>query len=285
MKKTLIALACLGALSGCAIVINPNGDIETQTVLGNTVAGNGDVRSENRTFAGAPRLIVDGSIQVDEQIGNEPSIQIETDSNLLPKVITESNGDTLHVYLPGSYRASHGVKVRVVTPAATAARLNGSGKITVNGIDSNYFDTNVAGSGDIRLQGRVGRLEARVAGSGTVDAAALVSAEGNAAIAGSGVVDFGRVQGATLKAHINGSGRIRGNGQVASLTAMINGSGKIDLGALVADHADIEVNGSGDVYASVTNAISAGMYGSGSINIYGKPAERNVRGRNVHFNG
>ena len=109
----------------------------------------------------------------------------------------------------------------------------------------------------------------------------LDSATTDATLNGSGRLQLGRLQGQSLGLELRGSGRATASGSVERLRVRLSGSGNADLAGLSSRDADISTNGSGSVTAKASGALVAGSNGSGSITVYGNPAQRSVSGKRV----
>ena len=68
-----------------------------------------------------------------------------------------------------------------------------------------------------------------------------------------------------------------------SVNARVTGSGGVNLMAVASERADLATNGSGDISARVKHSLLAQTNGSGSITVYGDPAERTISGKHVHL--
>ena len=88
--RTLIALACLAALTGCAIIVAPgDGDTRVHTAWSSDAKeGDGVAARDQRTIGTLPALDVSGSLPVEVRVGPAPSLVVEADSNLLPLIRT-----------------------------------------------------------------------------------------------------------------------------------------------------------------------------------------------------
>lgn len=284
--RTLLAIACLAALGGCAIVVAPgaDGDYTVRTPFnGNTVDGDGIAARDQRTVGTVNGLDVNGSIVVDVRVGPATSLVVEADSNLLPLVRTDVRGDTLHITTDRSYRSRNPVHVIYTVPRLTDLRQNGSGRVTVEGLDGAPLTLRRNGSGVVAVSGHVASLDVDSNGSGSVDASRLQSASAKLAHTGSGRLEVGRVAGDYAIVNLNGSGQLRVGGAVRSLTARANGSGQLDLARLSSDQADLSSSGSGGITANVRQSLIAQNGGSGGIRVYGNPGQRSVSGNHVQM--
>jgi hypothetical protein len=284
--RTLIAIACLAALGGCAIVVAPGGegDYTVRTPFnGNTVDGDGIAARDQRTIGTVNGLDVNGSIVVDVRVGPATSLVVEADSNLLQLIRTDVRGDTLNIYTDRSYRSRNPVHVIYTVPRLTDLRQNGSGRVDVTGLSGAPLTLRRNGSGAVSLSGQVASLEIDSNGSGSVDASKLQSASAKLSLTGSGNLQVGRVAGDYAIVNLNGSGQLHASGNVHSLTARSNGSGHLDLGKLSSDQADLSSSGSGGITANVRQSLIAQNGGSGGIRVYGNPGQRSVSGSRVQM--
>ena len=284
--RTLLAIACLAALGGCAIVVAPgaDGDYTVHTPFnGNTVDGNGIAAREQRAIGTVNGLEVNGAIVVDVRVGPAASLVVEADSNLLPLVRTDIRGDTLNIHTDRAYRSRNPVHVTYTVPRLTDLRQNGSGRIVVEGLAGAPLALRRNGSGMVALAGQVASLDVDNGGSGSVDASRLRSASARLAMNGSGRLEVGQVYGDYAIVNLSGSGQLRVGGAVRSLTARANGSGHLDLARLSSDQADLSSSGSGGITASVRQSLIAQNGGSGGIRVYGNPGQRSVSGNHVQM--
>jgi hypothetical protein len=283
--RLVLALACAAALGGCAIVIAPNdGDVRVHSAFSdNTVAGNGMPARDERAVAALPGLDVGGAMLVEVRVGPAPSLLIEADSNLLPYIRTESRGDTLRISSERNLRSGNPIRVTYTVPSLTQVRSSGSGRMVVRGLDGAPLAVRQGGSGLVKLVGNVASLDAKVSGSGHLDATELKSASAELDLTGSGRVTLGQLRGDYARASVQGSGLLQATGAVRSLNVRVHGSGNADMAGLASDQADLVTNGSGGITATVKRSLIARSNGSGGIRVYGNPAQRSVSGNHVHL--
>lgn len=287
--RTLLAVASIAAaasLGGCAIIVSPNdGDVRMHTVFSDsTVEGDGIAARDQRQVAAHGELEVSGSMQVEVQVRPGPaSLLVEADGNLLPYVRTEAHGNTLKIFNERNLRSKTPVRIVYTTSRLTEVRASGSGQVAVRDLDGAPLAVRKSGSGQVRLAGKVDSLQARVSGSGVLDAADLRSASADLSLAGSGRMHIGEIRGDYVRASVAGSGVLQAGGAVRSLNARVAGSGSVDLAKLLTQDADLAADGSGGIRATVKQSLVAHGGGSGGIRVYGHPAQRSVTGRNVHL--
>jgi hypothetical protein len=285
--RNLLALACLAALGGCIVIATPSGDGRDYQVhtpfSGKTVDGNGVAARDTRAVASLTGLDVGGAMIVDVRVGGAPSLVIEGDSNLLPYVSTETRGSTLHIGTEGRLRSSTPLKVTYTVPRLTDLRSGGSGHVTVRGLAGEPLAVRLGGSGVARLSGEVAEFDARVSGSGKIEAGELRAGSARVDVSGSGGVILGQVRGDNARIAISGSGTVQTSGTVRTLNVRVSGSGSADLAALSTDQGDLASSGSGGISATVRQSVVARTSGSGPVRVYGQPAQKDIGGRGVQM--
>jgi hypothetical protein len=283
--RTLISLACLAALGGCAIIVTPDGnDMQFHSAFSSTSAvdGNGMPARDERVIATLPRLQVDGSMQVDVRVGPAASVVVEADANLLPLIHTDARGDTLRIW-SDSIRSKNPVHIIYTVPTLTGVTENGSGRVSAVGLAGAPLEVSLNGSGLVQLAGSIDRLDAKVNGSGHVDAGRLRSSSAMLTVNGSGNLVAGEVRGEHATVSVHGSGKVQAWGAVRSLTVRVTGSGNAELDRLVSDQADLASTGSGAIGVDVRRNVLAQANASGLIRVHGNPAQRSISGKSVQL--
>jgi hypothetical protein len=280
--RFVLSAACLLALSGCAIIVSGQDDVQVKTVFSSdATVGDGRVAHERRNAGNVSAIDVGGPLEVNVRVGPAPSLEIDADSNLLPLIRTEVTGGTLRMWVEGNVRSNNSLRVTYTVPSLTQARASGSGRLTISELNGAPLDFSKSGSGSVQLSGRVARLDVQQGGSGHVNASALRTGDASVTLNGSGRLSLGEVQGNALTANVHGSGSLQAGGSVATLNAHTYGSGGLNLTALASERADLTTNGSGDISATVRRELVAQSNGSGRITVYGNPAQRSVSGKHV----
>ena len=212
-----------------------------------SVSGNGNVREEKRDISNIYEIRTSGSIDVEIRNGDNYSLTVQDDENLLPYVITEVDDGVLIIHYKDGYAIMHDhSKVIVTAPTLEKLSSSGSADITSSGVikNSNQMEITTSGSGDINvevdapsirvsgsgsgnvtLSGRTKDFDCRISGSGDVKCANLKSE--NAVIHVSGSSDVHVFASVSLKVNITGSGDVYYGGNPASPETHITGSGTV----------------------------------------------------------
>jgi hypothetical protein len=218
MRKRMIWIALALLLCACSFGI---------------VRGSGRLATESREVRNFDRVALTGSGEVALTQGDEESLTIEADRNVMQYITSKVENGTLTL---GPERGT------IVRPT----RL----KFTLEVKDLEGLT--VSGSGDISAErADTDRLEIVVSGSGGVRIYALTAQD--------------------VEVHISGSGDVELHGQVTSLDLDISGSGKYHGGDLRSETTSVTISGSGEVTVWATELLDANISGSGSVNYYGDP--------------
>ena len=103
--------------------------------------------------------------------------------------------------------------------------IAGSGSLVLNRLDQERLKVSIAGSGNIKADGKVEHAEIHIAGSGDADLGEVASQVAEVHIAGSGNTDIAATDEAEI--HIAGSGDVNLHANPKRLNTHIAGSGRI----------------------------------------------------------
>ena len=219
MTRTLTGLAVL-------LVLSPVFAQKQETVV-----GSGKITTETRKLAEFDEidLRIRGNAYV--TIGKPTPLEVTGDDNILPLIKTEVHERRLVISAEHNFKTKQAPNLKITVANLEAASIAGSGDMHVSGVDNQKLALNVAGSGDLRFEGKTELLAVNIAGSGDV--------------------------------------RLTGN--AAQLAASIAGSGDVHGFDLTAGNATVTISGSGDAKVNVTRALSIQIRGSGDVHYKGNP--------------
>ena len=217
--------------------------ISCTTYAQKTIKGNNTVGTELRKTESYDKITLIGSPDVELVTGLEGNITIKAETNLIPYIETYVKGDHLFIHFKEgySYQTRKGVKIIVPIQDLSKISLKGSGDITGNHIFTDKnLDVGIEGSGDISIN----------------------------------------VENENLNVDVFGSGDLKIKGKTNRFNANVKGSGDIKAKDLKSNSSKLKVNGSGDIESTTTSNVSADVFGSGDIKIYGNPpkVEKSVNG-------
>ena len=187
--------------------------------------GSDRIISEERSVSECKGICLKYAGNIYLRQGNEQSIKVEANDNIINDVITSSQDGILNIGLKNGSYSDVTVRVYVTLRSIELVAIEGAGNINVqNTIDTKDLDCVINGAGDIFLRGYGENLDCKINGAGNIDAFKFSVRNCTAKINGSGncsvnVSDY-------LDASISGIGNIIyvGNPEVKS---SISGIGKI----------------------------------------------------------
>jgi hypothetical protein len=191
-----------------------------------TSEGSGVPATQARDVAPFNSVELAGSNNVVIRVGEEHSIVVKADDNLLDRVTTEvQSGKLVIANTRGSFATKTPMSVEVNVPTVTALTLTGSGNIVVDGIETESLKVTLPGSGTLTGSGTTTQLDVTVSGSGTVQFTRLVANGVRAVVSGSGSILITATE--SLDASVSGSGAILYTGNPQDVTKSVTGTGAI----------------------------------------------------------
>ena len=219
------------------------------------VRGSGDVIVEERDVSDFEMIQVSGVGRVIITQGDDETLSVETDDNLLEYIETEVKGDTLEIGFSKDTSFGVGGGRKVLEPSegftfrisvidlnsillSGAAKvevdklktdtlnihLSGAGDFVVEDLNAKELDVSVSGAGDVEVAGRVENQNVRLSGFGRYQAFDLDSQEATVTISGAGGADVWVTE--TLDVTISGAGDVKYYGS-PEVTPEISGVGRI----------------------------------------------------------
>lgn len=196
-----------------------------QELLDHMTNGSGNLATQTRELPPFSTIDVDGSTDVEVQIGSPQRVSVIGDDNLLDLIDLRVNGDRLVVGSHGSYRSHRNLRVSVQLPALAAVEIEGSGDVALHGVNGGKLKLQIQGSGNIKADGAVDELTLHISGSGDAQLRALTAKVAAVEISGSGDASVTATE--SINAVTNGSGDIRYGGDPQRATVVSHGSGDI----------------------------------------------------------
>lgn len=211
------------------------------------IAGQGSGKARTYPAQDFDSVDLRGPDDIEVRVGSGFSVRAEGDAEVLDRLRITRVGTVLRVDRrndSGWHWGGSDVKVLITMPRIAAAKLTGSGDITVDRAEGARFEGTITGSGGLTVDAlQVDEARLSIAGSGDLKAAGS-AARIDVSIAGSGDLDAGDLRAKAAKVSVAGSGSVRarldGEGDVR-----IAGSGDVDLGK--AARCTVRAVGSGSV--------------------------------------
>ena len=195
------------------------------------------------------RLIVSGQMTVDVEVGSDYQVILSGDDNVVAATDRFIDGDALRLRAPKGIVKADQLHITVVTPdlaSITAAvtedivinvsgkpldevsvRLSGVGRLDINGLVAKRVQSQMDGTGQLRIDGVAEHLDFRLSGVGKAEFSALCLKSARVKVHGMGRVTVNTSE--YLDAAVKGLGKITYLGD-PSLSRDVTGGGKIEPG-------------------------------------------------------
>jgi hypothetical protein len=247
------------------------------------VHGSGRVGEEARRVSdlAGVSLAMPGDLRI--ELGDEESLRVEAEDNLLPYIETVVENGTLKIRTPLGVilHPTEPIHLYLTAKQLDALAVSGSGVIEAPDLEAARLSLSVSGSGRIETGNLTAdEIVARVSGSGRLEMAGGKMGTCRVVVSGSGNVDLGDLEADTLGTEVTGSGKVvASGGQVAEQRVTISGSGKYEARDLISAAAEIHISGSGKATVQASERLEVHLSGSGDVYYAGSPAvERSVSG-------
>jgi hypothetical protein len=274
LRTSFIILAVVLALTILACDLS---GVLVESSTGTSERGSGNVVEESRPVSGVSGVDLATIGNVIIQLGDEESLRIEAEDNLMKYFEIEVRGGTLRISTdPTSVnlRPTKPVRFYLTVKELDEVSISGSGDIQVPNLEAERFSVDIGGSGDVNMGNlNADSLSIDIGGSGDVLAERVEVLTFEVDINGSGDITLGKLTAENVSLDVNGSGNLWiDDGQVSEQDIDINGSGNFQAGDMVSETVNIKIGGSGDVTVWVTDSLDVRINGSGNVRYYGRPS-------------
>jgi len=197
-----------------------------------TVYGDGNVVKKDRKAGSFTGVKVSTGIDVFLTQGNNMSISVEADENLHEYILTEIEGDVLHVYTDANIREAKMKRVYVTMDKINSLSTTSAGDlIGETPVRTDNLELNVSSAGDIKIEAYAKNIEVDISSSGDM----------------------------TL------------SGEADMLEGNLSSAGDLNAYNLKVREADLDVSSAGDADVYVTERLRARASSAGDINYKGNP--------------
>ena len=191
--------------------------------------GGGPSVTETRDVAAFDRLEISDSVDVEVTPGDSRKVLVTAGRDVIDQVHTGSRAGVLHVDIVDRGIVIGGdpfsdVRVKVSAGALAGIRVDGSGDVTLTGLNRDALELEIQGAGDIKASGSVGNLTATVDGAGDANLSGLVARIARVTVDGAGDAQLNVTD--TLDVSVHGAGDVSYRGDPA-VTSSVEGAGEL----------------------------------------------------------
>jgi len=221
IKRSIGTLA-LAALMGTTMLV-PSG-----------LAHSGE-ETESRNLDEFNRVVIEGAMDVVIEVGKSQSVKVSADEDYLDRVETHVDDGTLYISQEGRRwfgtegRRWHdaNVDIEISVRNLDGIFIEGAADVEATGIDSDDFELEIDGAGDVTLEGTCGTVTIEINGAGDIDAEDLKCKNVDVTINGAGDVDASASE--SVIAELNGVGDITICGDPDRVRPSIHGLGSFEV--------------------------------------------------------
>jgi len=229
MKKNLLitipVFLLINLLSSC--VINFEGSI----------TGNGKVVTEKRDVEPFDELDVSSGLEVFILFGEEPSLEVEADENLMDVIRTDFNKGKLLITTDLNIRSARSKKIHLTVPEIHSLEISSAAHVRANNLlKTEEFEIEVSSAGRCEIQ----------------------------------------VETRSLSVEVSSAGRVSLAGNADEFKAKISSAGYVDAYELVTNYCEADVSSAGHAKLNVLSELDAEASSAGSITYMGDPGEVRV---------
>jgi hypothetical protein len=197
------------------------------------VRGSGDMESEEREVADFNGIYFSGMGNLIIKQGDDESLVIEAEDNILPLIKTEVRGGELHIGFKRGFSIAPTSKIKIYVTMRDLEHIELSG---VGDIDCDELETK--------------KLKFDISGSGNIDF---------------------NVEADSIDTVVSGLGNIKLSGGTVTQRVEINGSGKYDAEDLESENCGVKVSGLGSATVNVSGELVIEINGAGNVYYKGAP--------------
>ena len=190
-----------------------------------SIKGSGDLITEERDVGSFKRIESSGAADIFVTVGEELSVKVTLDDNLIDLIETKVRGKTLKIESRENYRSRHGCRIEITVRELERVYLRGSGDILVERLETEFFEFKLSGSGSLVAEGATDELEVHLSGSGDIDTRDLIAREAYVSLSGSGEIKIHAEE--SFDGSLSGSGDIAIYGNPPDFSKSVSGSGSI----------------------------------------------------------
>ena len=209
------------------------------------VRGSGDIKTEEREVSDFHKVHLSGVGNLIITQGEEESLIIEADDNIIPLIETDVSGERLTISFIRGYNfiPSANIKFYLTVIDLDEISLSGAGDIDCEDFRTESLEFEVSGAGDLNFDVNAERIEVNSSGAADLTLSGKAGSQ-DIEISGAGKYNGGELESRECEITVSGAG-----------SATVNVSEKLD----------VEIDGVGNVYYIGDPQVTQDISGLGKI--------------------
>ncbi|PKL82952.1 MAG: hypothetical protein CVV24_07425 [Ignavibacteriae bacterium HGW-Ignavibacteriae-3] len=189
------------------------------------VRGNGRIKDESRNVGEFSRIDAGGAFTIRVKVGNNTSLNVSAEENLLGFIRTRVSGNTLEIDTRKNISPRKEVIIEITTPVLDRIEVSGANNVNVDNISTDEFHVELSGAGNIDMSGEVEKLKAELSGAGNINAKNLKAKDVRISVSGAASANV--FASRSLDASVSGVGSIDYYGNPQKTKTDVSGVGSI----------------------------------------------------------
>ena len=246
MKKAIIPITLVATLAIATII------------SGCTVAGPGNVVTEEIDFVDFSYVEVEGTFKIEITQSDSFSIIVNADDNFFDYVAVSREGETLRIYLDPRHSftdftlQARTLKAEITMPALYGLQLSGASSGTVSGFKSSAdFNLDISGASSVDIEDiEAGDVELKVSGASKVR---------------------GTINARDATIEVSGASEVKLVGSAHNIKLNASGASKADLGDLPLNDAEARLSGASEATLHAKGKLDSSLSAASKLYFIGNP--------------
>jgi len=209
------------------------------------VRGSGDIETEERDVSGFDEVYLEGIGNLIITQGDEESLLIEADDNIIPLIRADVSGDRLTIGFKRGYSFIPAAKIKFHLTVIDLDKISigGAGDVDCNDFSTDQLEFEIDGAGDIDFNINAERVETTSSGAGDITLTGGVDSQ-DIDISGVGKYDAEELESRECSISLSGAGSVTVN---------------------TSEELDISISGVGNVYYAGNPHVEQDISGLGRV--------------------
>jgi len=209
------------------------------------VRGSGDIETEERDVSGFNKVYLEGIGNLIITQGDEESLVIEADDNIIPLIRADVSGGRLTIGFKRGYSFIPAAKIKfhLTVIDLDEISISGAGDINCDDFNTDELEFNISGVGDIDFNINAERIETTSSGAGDITLTGKVDSQ-DIDISGVGKYDAEELESRECSISLSGAGSVTVN---------------------ASEELDISISGVGNVYYAGSPHVKKDISGLGRV--------------------
>jgi hypothetical protein len=191
----------------------------------NSIKGNGNETSKNFEVSNFSAVDASHAYEIELSVGNETSVKIETDENLMKYVAVSVKNNTLYIGIENNLNIRGKMKAYITTPNLNGISLSGACKINADGINSENFAIEFSGACSGNVSGKSNNVNVDLSGASKLNASELKSSNVKVDVSGASKCDI--FSDNSLFVDASGASFVKVFGNPKDLKSDLSGASKV----------------------------------------------------------